>query len=268
MVPTSATGSFWICPSCHRHVPQRVAECRCGTPRDSAPAADHRAAPAAPDRSGPPWIILIGVVAGALVAAYAVDRLYRPADKARRQASDSAPPSTEPPRPRPSARLPEPRAAAPQRPSPDAFPSAGFGFPIPALPATGGGSRDASGSDPADAGADPSSVEAIRKRGEAALDQALRTLAGKAAQLVARVRFHKANCAGGGATFVGGRDCQELLGEMEQLAMEVGAGLEATEDEARSSLVEPGTVRDVRKKYGLDAQAWDDLAEAVHKASQ
>jgi hypothetical protein len=43
------------------------------------------------------------------------------------------------------------------------------------------------------------------------------------------------------------------------LAIAVGAGLDDAEDAARTSWLPPGEVRDLRKRYGLDAAGWDEM---------
>jgi hypothetical protein len=47
---------------------------------------------------------------------------------------------------------------------------------------------------------------------------------------------------------------------MGRLAVAAGAGLDDAEDAARTSWLPPGEVREIRKRYGLDEAAWDDIA--------
>ena len=48
MTTTQATGRFWLCPKCGRHVPGRLEACRCGAARSEAEATQEVAAPSPP----------------------------------------------------------------------------------------------------------------------------------------------------------------------------------------------------------------------------
>jgi hypothetical protein len=48
-------------------------------------------------------------------------------------------------------------------------------------------------------------------------------------------------------------------GEIGYSAIAVGASMEKTEDIARTSLIEPGVVRDMRAQHGLDDSLWDQI---------
>jgi len=90
MTPPSQTGSFWICPDCRKHVPSRVAECRCGYRRGSKsepePAVNLGRGAVPGDEEKPGYLRRIGITAGivGLIAAaiyISLEAQHRPAPK-------------------------------------------------------------------------------------------------------------------------------------------------------------------------------------------
>jgi hypothetical protein len=59
--------------------------------------------------------------------------------------------------------------------------------------------------------------------------------------------------------------CQALLITIGSLAMSVGAGMEDAEEAARQGWLNPGEVRAVRQRYGMDDAFWDKLVRVVHQ---
>jgi Zn-dependent protease with chaperone function len=73
---TSASGRFWLCPQCNRHVPLRLDGCRCGCARPEGLAASP-AAPPLSDSPGPGPVVARTTVA----AAAALDELVYPHER-------------------------------------------------------------------------------------------------------------------------------------------------------------------------------------------
>jgi hypothetical protein len=91
---TSQTGSYWLCPGCRRHVPNRVETCRCGFNRQTADAELEEyqrpmRASAEPPAPGPrkssvlSTILWIIVAAGALAGSIYVAIRIKPPEPAR-----------------------------------------------------------------------------------------------------------------------------------------------------------------------------------------
>ena len=60
-------------------------------------------------------------------------------------------------------------------------------------------------------------------------------------------------------------ECQVLLIVIGKLAMAVGAGMEDAEEAARQGWLNPGEVRAMRQRYGMDDAMWDKLVGLVQK---
>jgi len=70
MSEASSTGSFWLCPQCHKHVSTRRNVCQCGVDRTSLPVKVHEVSlPSEDARPSPRWGVL--AMAGTLVVACA-----------------------------------------------------------------------------------------------------------------------------------------------------------------------------------------------------
>ena len=88
----------WVCPSCGRRVPTRLAECRCGFQRENLPTVLVQEVTEAPERSGPPpLVILILVAAVGLGGAYYFFQSWQTAPAVPAAvAADAAPQQPEP----------------------------------------------------------------------------------------------------------------------------------------------------------------------------
>ena len=69
MAGTTQTGAFWICPDCRKHVPARVADCRCGFKRGSKAEPEatvrlHHRPDAADEREKPNYLRTATIVTG------------------------------------------------------------------------------------------------------------------------------------------------------------------------------------------------------------
>src|SRR5712691_4194026 len=59
--------------------------------------------------------------------------------------------------------------------------------------------------------------------------------------------------------------CRSLVITIENLAMSVGLSMEDAEEAARQGWLNPGDVRAVRQRYGMDDALWDKLVRYVHQ---
>jgi len=116
----------------------------------------------------------------------------------------------------------------------------------------------------------PSEVDRKRADGEQRLEQSMLRLENEVLSLTEGVRrYQYSGCSEAGAYGVGASIvCSRARLQLGELVVAIGRGLEAAEDDARRSWVDPGTVRDVRSKHGLDAPAWDRVAELVARLDE
>ena len=59
--------------------------------------------------------------------------------------------------------------------------------------------------------------------------------------------------------------CQALAARIERLAISIGVGMEEAEEAARQGWLNPGEVRAVRQRYGMDDSFWDQLVSMVQQ---
>ena len=60
------------------------------------------------------------------------------------------------------------------------------------------------------------------------------------------------------------RDCQGLLIVIGKLAISIGITMDDAEEAARQGWLNPGEVRAMRQRYGMDDAMWDKLVSLVH----
>ena len=87
------------------------------------------------------------------------------------------------------------------------------------------------------------------------LEAKYRTIAQNARGLVEAVRTYELSC---GEDVVDQR-CQGKLSTIGRLAIVIGAALDEADDIQRTSWLEPGVVRDLRERHGLDDGVWDEI---------
>lgn len=248
---------MWICSGCRRRIPWRVIQCRCGGFRGHAMAVVEREPEA---RGAGRGKRLVG--GGLAVAALMGLGLSRSTSEAARTASVEATA-----RPSLQAQLP-----APERP------------PVPtpavreAIPSQDSGSRDLAFTDSIDldrasrrrapvARTTPapeeqlSETDARRLVGLVALEQQYAAIASQAHRFVTLVKRFNATCAVGATR----EDCGSLHSAIQDAAVRVGAGIEQSEEICRKSWLEPGVVRELRERYGLDDSAWDELVSLARE---
>ena len=107
-----------------------------------------------------------------------------------------------------------------------------------------------------------------RRAGTEALEASIQALAKKADRLATTLRQYEVECEGPRAGGEDVRGCAPADEDLAKTAAEIGAGIEAAEDEARRAWVLPGVVREVRQKHKLDPAQWDALAGAVRAVKQ
>ena len=252
-MPSGSGWSVWIC-SCRRRVPGHFVECRCGALRA------HALGVISPDEKPSGRSVLGDVCAalalvGALVGAWfwyerapeipkgapilTTDASPPAAVRTAPVANDPAPytpPQIEIRQPAadwPSSRM-APRADAPWTPMPTG--SEATPGPAPSTPWVSDGDR-------------------ARMMGRQQLASEFSMLAGNARRLIAQVRvYENKRCRG-----VAAEGCLALLEQIGRTAIAVGESIEKTEDIARTSLLDPGVVRDMREQYGLGDSVWDEI---------
>jgi hypothetical protein len=102
-------------------------------------------------------------------------------------------------------------------------------------------------------------VDVRRAGARQRLESSYATIAGTAWSLVQAVGEYTA-CGK-----ITSRHCESLVNRIESLAMSVGASMEDAEEAARQGWLNPGEVRAVRQRYGMDDSFWDKLVSVVHQ---
>jgi hypothetical protein len=252
--------SVWICGACRRRVPEQVAKCRCGAPREQALGVitpdqdeDEEAAPRL-------WPKVLGALGfGAALAGSwiwfveAPTRNARPAGPAVVALPPAAPADPPAVAVQPVLEAPPPTfpAAVEQTPPPQ------FAWATPTPSPTGA----AVATRAVPAAPFVSEADLARQAGLQRLGQEFAALRGNAASLVNMVaRYEGAACAGRVD-----EGCERLLAQIGAIALAVGAAIERTEEIARTSWLDPGVVRDMRTRAGLDDAVWDEIERATRE---
>jgi hypothetical protein len=247
--------SVWICSNCRRRVPGQFQECRCGALRA------HALGVIAPEEesAGPSiWPkIAMGLGFGAALAGAWLWFVRSPEVIPKvEQAAVAQPPAT--------MSFPVENANPPVQPQidPQAPPT-----PLPQARVEMGGQAPGAEFrfDPGrPAPAEPpstvppttlSEIERAKQAGRQQLAQEFSALAGNARRLIRLVGIYEgARCHGRPDD-----DCAAVLAEINRVAVQVGAGMDRTEEIARKSWLDPGVVREMRAQYGLDDSIWDEI---------
>jgi hypothetical protein len=240
-----AVAAYWKCPICLRRVPDRVAECYCGRKRQVGDGPE----PAEGDgRRRPVLGWLVAALCAAGIAAWAL----------------KPPPSPPPVAPQSTAPTPEPRGllsgeTIPRATPPPAWPDA---TPTPALPPV----TAAVQAPPPKPSATPSdSADAQRERGAAAFEAATKNLAGRLTVLRGELRHYNEVCPREATLIVG---CDTARREIQQMAQDIRAALDAAEEDARRSWVDPGVQRSIRERSGMDDVAVGETLAAAAGAAE
>lgn len=59
--------------------------------------------------------------------------------------------------------------------------------------------------------------------------------------------------------------CDGLLSSIGRLAFQVGAAMDDAEENARKGLLPPGDIREIRQRYNMDGEVWDELQALVRQ---
>jgi hypothetical protein len=103
-------------------------------------------------------------------------------------------------------------------------------------------------------------VDLIRAGARQRLESSYERIGGMAESLVQAVVEYQQHC-GEPAT----SRCRSLIITIGNLAMSVGLSMEDAEEAARQGWLNPGDVRAVRQRYGMDDALWDKLVRYVHQ---
>jgi hypothetical protein len=257
----------WHCPGCQRRVPARMMECRCGAFR--AQAVGWTASERSSRSSGSGWLKSILALAASVVVCVAWVRYVWPVMGGSGKASVTVAPGAQaapvaPAAPTaqaepPARAVPVAAAPPPQRETPPAWSAAPPRWPAVRVQMSGGGSAAPASTAAREEGhaVVPSTLsepDQARERGLRQLGAEFNALAGNANRLIALVQRYQASC-----NSVPTPACEGQLEQIGRLAIAVGAAIERTEDIARTSWLDPGVVRELRVKYGMDDAVWDDI---------
>jgi len=269
---------LWACPACGRSVPARVVKCRCGVERVSPGTAWVSATRGDPGRrrsrlsrldvAG--WTMALAGI-GYLGLSWREQPMPEPPPErpARAQAASSEgapPPDSDPP------------AAAPERPlapepvtSPPSQPWEGKQSYEAATPADiSAESRPAAAAPvasptPASRRPELSETEIRREACLKRLDKVFAQFEEDARQLLDDVVEFRGSCFD---TTVSAASCSRLHARILAGRLKLAEGVEAAEDDARRSMVEPGILRDLRRQYHFEEQQWDELSAMVQRADK
>ena len=240
----------WDCPICLRRVPAKVAECYCG---------GRRADPVGSDAGSGERAKMLGVgLAVLLLAVGAAAYLLRtPAPPA-----SAASVATATPRPAASA-----GASAPL-PSVSTLPAAWKALAIELAPLRPNQLLSRRSGQPWRP--HPHRRRRIRstrsaRRALSAFEATLTSLAARASDFREKLRRYDEQCASANTHIVG---CDSARSEIASLAREIASGVEAAEEQARRSWVDPGQKRESRERHDLDDNAIRDLLKSAAEAAK
>jgi hypothetical protein len=260
----SAPPSVWECRVCGRRVPRRVEECFCGARREQVLTLQQREA----ERSGRriPFGVVLPLLLVGLVAAFGLLIATRE-DQAPSNASPT-PAASEPARilrgatpAAPPAEVASDAGPSPARPAPAVldWPSRDSA-PATAEPTLAPPVQAAPAAPPPDA----DQREQAKAAGLEAYESELRRLIALSARMMERVRVYRAECVGQRIT-ARITNCGDLEASIRRTLTDLENGLEAAEDQARRSWVEPGQLRDARSRTFFGSSEWEDLQRAARQ---
>ncbi len=236
----------WDCPICLRHVPAKVPECYCGY---------KRAAHARGSRS-PGALASLGFALFALLGGAGLAFWLRPAPPPPPAASSVAPS----PSPRP-VRAPAQGSsvASVSTTLPAAWRALAIEPPATPSPAVVAATPGAG----APAGAAAESVDAQRRHGQEALERGLEALRPRVDDFWGLIRRFNDQCIRENTQVVG---CNAARRDLKDGATRIAADVEALDEAARKSWVDPGVRRALREKNGLDENGVNGILKAAADA--
>jgi hypothetical protein len=109
------------------------------------------------------------------------------------------------------------------------------------------------------------SIDAQREQGLSAFEATLASLAARVSDFREKLRRYDDQCASANTHVVG---CDSARSEIASIAREVASGVEAAEEQARRSWLDPGQKRESRERHGLDDDAIRDLLKSAADAAK
>lgn len=240
----------WDCPTCLRRVPAKVAECYCGG-RRADPAGSAAGSGEGANALG------IGVAVLLLAGGAAAYFLQTPTVPPSATRVATATP-----------RLAASTGASASAPTVSTVSAAWKAFaieatPSPSTPASVATQAGAVAPSPTPTPAD--SIDAQREKGLSAFEATLTSLAARANDFREKLRRYDDQCASANTRVVG---CDSARSEIASLAREIASGVDAAEEQARRSWVDPGRQREGRERHGLDESALRELLKSAADAAK
>lgn len=227
----------WTCPACLRVVPARVETCYCGLHRSQAPVP---AAARDPGTRGFVWSALGVVAVGASIAVFTLGR-QAPEPRAEATPIPQRPPAT-------AATTIPPVSQAPAVPAGEPASN-----PVPARPLVAAPSpSDQPSSTPTE------SLDDLRDKAAQAYDSSLQQLAARVESFRLAVRDYQNGCRSGGGPWPPS-GCDAVREDLRHRLDEIRTSVETSDEEARRAAVYPGVRAQIRRRHGLDEEAWSAL---------
>jgi hypothetical protein len=241
-----ASPQSWDCPICLRHVPAKVAECYCGYHR-SEPVVAAAPTPARTVVAAVGAVVfLIGGAAAWVLQAPPPPPAPSPLAQAR---TATTPPPTRPPVQRPSA-----------------MPDAWKALAIETTPSPAGAASSAAPTpSPSPTATPDESVDAQRAQGLAAFEAAIAGLTARVADFREKLRRYDAQCEASNTAITG---CDTARAELRSVAQAIASDVEAADEQARRSWVDPGQRRSLRERGGVDENAIREVLKAASDAAR
>lgn len=227
----------WTCPACLRVVPARIETCYCGLDRSRLPA------PVAAHDSDARGLVRAALAVVAVGASIVFVTLGRQAPEPRAEATPI------PPRPPATAATTTPPVS--QAPAvPVAEPAS---TPVPDQPPVAAPSpSDEPSSAPAE------SLDDLRDKAAEAYDLGLQQLAARVERFRAAVRHYQNGCRSGGGPWPPS-GCDAAREDLRRRLDEIRTTIETADEEARRAAVYPGVRAQIRRRHGMDEEAWSAL---------
>lgn len=259
------SATVWECRICGRRIPLRVAECFCGAKREQVVAQEKREAARSPTKIplDVALLVVLIVLVGVAGVHYALSS-DAPAPEAGRNLLSGM---LATPEPLPSLVTPPVAAAPVQAPATTAPPAPlaplpeAITPPPPPLAPLPAASPSASPTPEVDE-REQKKVAAL-----AAYSAELQRLAALSARTAEHIRAYKSGCVGQnvGTQF---SNCDEIEASIRKSLAEMENGLDAADDQARRSWLEPGKLRDARARTFFGTSAWEDLRRAARQVGR
>lgn len=261
------SSTVWQCRICGRRIPLRVGECFCGAKREQVVAQEKREADRSPTKIPLDVALLVALVVLVGVAGvhYAV-RSETPAPAGGRNllsgmlaTPEPMPPVTPPPIGQAAAPVSAPPTPTPV-PMAEADPPPPPSLP-PTLPPRAPVSPSASPSPQVD------ELEQKKTAALAAYSAELERLGGTSSRMAEHTRAYQTGCVGQNVA-VQYTNCGEMEAAIRKALGELEQGLDAAEELARRSWVEPGKLREARARTVFGKRDWEELQRAARQVGR